>query len=250
MPVSSASQAEEAARDYAAWQQAVAAVLAKSRKVDVAELPADPEHLLDTTTYDGVTVAPLYTRREETPEAPLPGVFPFVRGRDAHRDVNRGWLVSAPFGAGESDPVKVNEAILDGLENGISALWLRVGGDGLPVEGLAGALAGVLLDLAPLTLDAGAETAAAAERLYALLDERAAAGDGVTDRAAIGVNLGASPLTDRFSGAAGHDLAGAVALAGAAAARVETVRALTVDGTAFHNAGASDAEELDRKSVV
>src|SRR5690606_4677341 len=39
-------------------------------------------------------------------------------------------------------------------------------------------------------------------------------------------------------------LAEAVELARAAGARTETVRALTVDGTAFHNAGSSDAEEL------
>lgn len=243
-PVPRASQTEEAARDYAAWQQAVAAVLAKARKVDVSELPADPEHLLDTTTYDGVTVTPLYTRREETPEAPLPGVFPFVRGRDAHRDVNSGWKVSAAFGAGENDPKLVNEAVLDGLENGVSAIWLSVGGAGLSADTLGVALDGVLLDLAPLTLDAGADVAAVAERLYALIDERAAAGDGVADRSAITVGLGASPLTDGFAGTDGVDLAAAVALAAAATARPETVRAITVDGTAFHNAGASDAEEL------
>ncbi len=244
VPVSPASQTEEAARDHAAWQQAVAAVLAKARKVDVSELPADPEHLLDTVTYDGVTVTPLYTRREETAEAPLPGVFPFVRGRDAHRDVNSGWKVSAAFGADESDAKKINEAVLDGLENGVSAIWLNVGGNGLSADALDVALGGVLLDLAPLTLDAGAATAAAAENLYALIDARAAAGDGVTDRAAITVALGASALTDRYSGADGVDLAATVALAGAAADRAETVRAITVDGTAFHNAGASDAEEL------
>ncbi|MGW4479652.1 methylmalonyl-CoA mutase small subunit [Rhodococcus triatomae] len=242
--MSPASQTEDATRDRAAWQQAVAAVLAKARKVDVSELPADPEHLLDTVTYDGVTVTPLYTRRDETAEAPLPGVFPFVRGRDAHRDVNRGWLVSAAFGADESDAKKINEAVLDGLDNGVSAIWLSVGGNGLSADALDVALGGVLLDLAPLTLDAGADIAAAADSLYALLDARAAAGDGVTDRAAITIALGASPLTDRFSGAAGVDVATAVALAGAAAGRAETVRAVTVDGTAFHNAGASDAEEL------
>ncbi|EME17660.1 methylmalonyl-CoA mutase small subunit [Rhodococcus triatomae] len=242
--MSPASQTEDATRDRAAWQQAVAAVLAKARKVDVSELPADPEHLLDTVTYDGVTVTPLYTRRDETAEAPLPGVFPFVRGRDAHRDVNRGWLVSAAFGADESDAKKINEAVLDGLDNGVSAIWLSVGGNGLSADALDVALGGVLLDLAPLTLDAGADTAAAADSLYALLDARAAAGDGVTDRAAITIALGASPLTDRFSGAVGVDVATAVGLAGAAAGRAETVRAVTVDGTAFHNAGASDAEEL------
>lgn len=243
-PVSHASQAESAARDYAAWQQAVAAVLAKARRVDVSELPAEPERLLDTPTYDGVTIAPLYTRRDETAETALPGEFPFVRGRDAHRDVNRGWLVSAAFGAGESDPAATNQTILDGLENGISAVWLSVGTDALPATGVAKALEGVLLDLAPLTLDAGADTAAAAEQVLALLDARAAAGDGVTDRAAVTVSLGAAPLTSRFADRADVDLAAAVALAQTAAGRDETVRALTVDGTVFHNAGASDAEEL------
>lgn len=243
-PVSHASQAEDAARDYAKWQKAVAAVLAKARKVDVADMPAEPERLLDTTTYDGVTISPLYTRRDETPETALPGVFPFVRGRDAHRDVNRGWLVSASFGAGESDPKAANQTILDGLENGISAIWLSAGGNGLPAATVAQALDGVLLDLAPLTLDAGAETAPAAESVLALLDERAAAGDGVTDRSAVTVSFGAAPLTSGFSGRGDVDLGTAVALAQAAAVRAETVRAITVDGTAFHNAGASDAEEL------
>ncbi|TQF68444.1 methylmalonyl-CoA mutase small subunit [Rhodococcus spelaei] len=242
--MSLASQAEDAARDYAAWQQAVAAVLAKARRVDVSELPADPERLLDTTTYDGVTVSPLYTRRDETGETTLPGNFPFVRGRDAHRDVNRGWLVSAAFGVDGSDAKVVNQAILDGLENGISAVWLGIGADALPVAGVTQALDGVLLDLAPLTLAAGADTGAAAEQVFALLDERAAAGDGVTDRAAVTVSLGAAPLTSRFAGRADVDVAGAVALAEIAAERAETVRAITVDGTAFHNAGASDAEEL------
>ncbi len=59
--MSPASQAEDAARAYSEWQQAVAGVLAKSRRVDAAELGPEPQKLLDTTTYDGVTVSPLYS---------------------------------------------------------------------------------------------------------------------------------------------------------------------------------------------
>lgn len=242
--MSPASQAEDAARAYSEWQQAVAGVLAKSRRVDAAELGPEPQKLLDTTTYDGVTVSPLYSGRDELPEAPLPGQFPYVRGADAGRDVNAGWLVNARFGQAAQDAADVNRTVLDGLENGVSALTLAIGGADLPVAALDSALAGVLLDLAPLTLDAGADVAAAAERLYTLLDERAAAGDGVTDRAQVRVGLGASPLTDAFSGVPGVGFDEAVALAATAAARAETIRALTVDGTAFHNAGAGDAEEL------
>lgn len=242
--MSLASETEDAARAYADWQRAVAGVLAKSRKVDAAELGPEPQKLLETTTYDGVTIAPLYTARDERPEAPLPGTFPFVRGASAERDVNAGWLVSAQFGTGASDAADVNEAILDGLENGVSALWLSVGDGNLPIAALDRALDKVLLDLAPLTLDAGADTDSAAQQLFALLDARAQAGDGTTDRAAVRIGLGASPLTSAFSGRNDVDLAAAVSLARAAADRPETIRAITVDGTAFHNAGAGDAEEL------
>ncbi|PQP21664.1 methylmalonyl-CoA mutase small subunit [Rhodococcus opacus] len=241
--MSLASEAEEAARAYADWQHSVAGVLAKSRRIDAAELGPEPQKLLETVTYDGVTVAPLYSPRDERPEQPLPGTFPYVRGADATRDVNAGWLVSARFGEG-AEAADVNRAVLDSLENGVSALWLAVGGADLPVRSLETALDGVLLDLAPLTLDAGTDAPLAARALFALLDARAAAGDGVTDRTAVRVDLGTAPLTSAFSGAADVALGDAVALAAEAASRSESVRAIAVDGTAFHNAGASDAEEL------
>lgn len=241
--VSLASETEEAARAYTDWQRSVAGVLAKSRRVDAADLGPEPEKLLETTTYDGVTVAPLYSPRDERPEQPLPGAFPYVRGVDATRDVNSGWLVSARFGAG-ADPADVNRSILDALENGVSAVWLTVGENTLPVRSLETALDGVLLDLAPLTLDAGTEVTAAAHALFALLDARASAGDGVTDRTTVRVHLGAAPLTSAFAGVTDIELGDAVALATEASSRPEQVRAITVDGTVFHNAGASDSEEL------
>ncbi|MFH5210271.1 methylmalonyl-CoA mutase family protein [Antrihabitans spumae] len=240
-------QPSRAAADYAAWQRAVAGVLAKSRRVDVGELPENPEKLLDVRTYDGVTVSPLYTVLDEQAETALPGVFPFVRGRDAHRDVNRGWLVSGRFDL--ADPAEVNQSILDALGNGVSAIWLGIGNGRLPAGGISAALDEVLLDLAPLTLDAGADVAEAARAVFAVLDERAAAGDGVTDRTSVTVNLGAAPLTTDFAARSGREIVDvdyddALELAAAAHDRAETVRAITVDGTVFHNAGASDAEEL------
>nr|WP_296767170.1 methylmalonyl-CoA mutase small subunit [Rhodococcus sp. (in: high G+C Gram-positive bacteria)] len=242
MPIASqedASQDAASSSAYAAWQKAVAGVLAKSRRVDVADLPADPEHLLDSTTYDGVTVSPLYGTRDEVPERPLPGVFPFVRGRDATRDVNAGWKVSARFGVGQTDPEAVNTSILDGLNNGVSAVWLRIGGGDLPVDGLARALDGVLFDLAPVVLDAGDETVAAATAILSVLDTAE-----VTDRTAVQVRLGGTPLTSAFSGGQSATLSDVVTLAEHAVRRPETVRAITVDGTAFHNAGAGDAQEV------
>ncbi|WP_063015062.1 methylmalonyl-CoA mutase family protein [Nocardia nova] len=222
---------------YAAWRKGVAGVLVKSRKVEASELGDEPERLLDVTNYDGVTVAPLYTRRDELPEQPLPGRFPFVRGNEATRDVHRGWHVSARFAG--TDPAAVNQEILAALENGVSSVWLGVGENGVPVAGLADTLRGLLFELAPLSLRAGADTPAAAAQVLTLLD-----GYEVADRSDIHVFLGAAPLTSRFAGVADTDLDAAVELARTAAGRTETVRAITVSGTVFHNAGASDAQEI------
>ena len=229
------------ANAYTAWQKAVAGVLAKSRKVDIADLPEDPEHLLDFTTYDGVTVSPLYGVRDELPENPLPGAFPFVRGRDATRDVNAGWKVSVRFGAGSSDAESVNRSVLDGLDNGVSALWLQVASGGISVDDIGRTLDGVLFDLAPLVLDAGSDTVAAAHALFAVLDAAT-----IADRSAVDIRLGATPLTARFVDPDGDvpDLAAVATLARRSIDREEGIRAITVDGTAFHNAGASDAQEV------
>ncbi|MFC8180335.1 methylmalonyl-CoA mutase family protein [Rhodococcus sp. NPDC057297] len=235
----SASQDDASISAYVVWQKAVAGVLAKSRRVDVADLPVDAEHLLDAVTYDGVSIAPLYGVRDEQPEHPLPGVHPFVRGRDRTRDVNAGWTVSAKFGAGNSDPESINESILDGLNNGISGVWLSIGGSGLPATGVARALDGVLLDLAPVVVDAGSDVAAAADAIFAVADS-----SKLEDRAAVDIRLGAAPLTARFAGVGAVSVDDAVALAVRSEARPETVRAITVDGTVFHNAGASDTQEV------
>lgn len=236
MPIASDSGTEPVP-EYAAWRKGVAGVLAKARRVDISELPDEPEKLLAVKTYDGLTVNPLYTRRDELPEQPLPGAFPFVRGGDATRDPHRGWFVSARFEGADAD--KTHADILFALENGVSSVWLGVGERGVPVSGIPVALNGLLFELAPLTIDAGSETAEAAVEVFKALD-----GYTVANRAEIKVQLGATPLTSLFSGSSAIDVDGAVELAKQAVARTETVRAITVCGNAFHNAGASDAQEL------
>src|SRR6185295_6454439 len=88
--------------DIAKWRSAVAGVLAKSTRRDPADLPAEPERLLDSPTYDGFAIRPLYTSLDTLPEPPLPGRWPYIRGGDALRDVKSGWKVAEAFPAGDS----------------------------------------------------------------------------------------------------------------------------------------------------
>ncbi len=57
--------------DRQQWRTAVAGVLAKSSRRDVADLPAEPERLLDSQTYEGfadpAAATPAWTRFRSPP---------------------------------------------------------------------------------------------------------------------------------------------------------------------------------------
>ena len=227
--------AEFATPSRADWQELVAGVLRKSGAL--AEGSAvEPESLLVSTTYDGIAVQPLYTA-EDTVTAPgFPGLPPFVRGSRPEGSVATGWDIRAQHA--EADPRATNKAVLADLEGGVSSIWLRLGGDALPVESLADALNEVYVDLASVTLDAGAEYEAAAEALFDVFTERE-----IPASEAIGT-LGADPIGLRARTGEPHDVAPAAALAARVAAKYPKVRTIVVDGTVFHEAGGSDAQEL------
>ena len=224
----------------ARWRAAVAAVLAKSTRRDPADLPDEPERLLDSPTYEGFPIRPLYTALDALPEPPLPGSWPFVRGADAHRDVLAGWKVAETFPAADSDGAAAdgNAAVLAALRDGVSALTLRVGEGGVAPADLDRLLEGVFLELAPVIVDAGAEFMAAAEAVLALV-----AGADDTKRAAMSIDLGADPLTAPLTGRAAPSVDEVVAVAAKLAGR-PGVRAITIDGPALHNRGANAAWEL------
>ncbi|MFE9040556.1 methylmalonyl-CoA mutase family protein [Streptomyces sp. NPDC007818] len=224
--------AEFPAATRAQWQRLVTGVLSRSGK----DVPAtEAEDALSTALEDGLRTRPLYTAADAVPDPGLPGFPPFVRsGRPAGNAVG-GWDVRQQHTA--ADP----EAVLTDLENGVSSLWLAVGPGGIPVDELDRVLRGVYLDLAPVVLDAGAETAAAAQELLALYARR-----GVAPEGALG-NLGADPLgTEARTGSAydGDGFAATVALARLCAESYPGLRALTVDALPYHEAGGSAAQEL------
>ncbi len=229
-PGNLALAAEFPASSAARWQDLVRGVLAKSG-YSTDQLADAPERLLATTSYDGIPIAPLYTAADQAGFTGLPGVAPFVRGARPEGNVSTGWDVRTRHTG--SNAAEVNKAILTDLENGVSSIWLGVGPQALPA-----ALADVLLDLAPIVLDAGADVEPAAEALLALHEQR-----GIPDSAVIG-NLGIDPIGLAARIGTPADVAAGAALAARYARRFPRLRTVVVDALPYHEAGGSDAQEL------
>ncbi|NUO41746.1 MAG: methylmalonyl-CoA mutase small subunit [Streptomyces sp.] len=208
------------------WQHLVAGVLRKSGK-EVSDTAA--EDALATVLEDGLGARPLYTARDAAPDPGLPGFAPFVRGGRAAGNTVDGWDVRQRHAAADG------QAVLTDLENGVTSVWLPLGeGSGIQVSELGRVLDGVYLDLAPVVLDAGAETEAAALELFKVYEERGVAPDAVRG------NLGADPLGFEARTGRSYDLAPVLKLVG----RHPGLRALTVDALPYHEAGGSAAQEL------
>ncbi|MGB7867348.1 MAG: methylmalonyl-CoA mutase small subunit [Mycobacterium sp.] len=223
------------------WRTAVAGVLAKSTRRDADQLGPEPDRLLDSPTYEGFAIRPLYTALDELPEPPLPGEWPYLRGGDALRDVKSGWKVAEALPATRVAGVgadEVNAAVLAGLAEGVSALLIRVGESGVAPAQLEKVLDGVYLSMAPVILDAGADYRAACDALLELVAEVEA-----DQRATLSIDLGADPLTASLSERPAPAIREVVDVAKQVAGS-HGVRAITVDGPAFHNLGANATWEL------
>ena len=203
----------------AEWEKLAAAVLRKARRLG----EDDPDDAvwgeLTHSTLDGIDIPPLGT---PALVADLPDpVRPPARGD--------GWDVRALLA--DPDASASNAAALTDLENGATSLWVQVGASGIDVADLPTVLKGVLLDVAAVVLDAPSDPLAAAQAF-------ADVAEGQT--LAAGTNLGVDPVGARIRGfEAGEVIAEASQLA-----QRLGCRALVVDGTAVHDLGASDVQEL------
>ncbi|MFD3610626.1 methylmalonyl-CoA mutase small subunit [Streptomyces atroolivaceus] len=216
------------------WQSLVEGVLRRSGK-EVAGTAA--EEALSTALEDGLTARPLYTSADASADPGLPGFAPFTRGSTATGSTTGGWDVRQRHAL--ADPVRLNEAVLGDLENGVTSLWLSVGGPGgVPVSGLGRALEGVYLDLAPVALDAGADPGPAVRELLGLYETR-----GIAKEAVRG-SLGVDPLGQAARTGAEPELGPAAHWARLCSREYPGLRSLTVDTLPYHEAGGSAAEEL------
>lgn len=211
----------------AEWERAAAAVLRKARRLGAEDSDSLVWEKLTRTTLDGLDVPPLGT--------PALATGLTTAGRPPRVG---SWDVRVPVSGQAPDANR--DALVD-LENGATSLWLRLGPGVRPAD-LAPLLAGVRVDLAPVVLDAPEDPVSAARSLLAWLRDQ-----DLTP--AVGTNLGADPVGARVRGRGGDDpgadLAEVARLAGSAG-----VRGVVVDGTAVHDLGASDVQELGYSLAV
>ena len=222
------------------WMDQVAGVLLKGESsVDPAALAEAFARRLVHRTEDGIEVQPLYTRDDVGPNGPgLPGFAPFVRGL---HPAPAPWEVRQRVWCGDGPSTTVAE-----LESGATGLLLEMGG-GADVDDLDVALEGVLLDLVPVSLSAE-DQPRAARSLLTVWERRGTPAD---DRRG---TLGVDPLGRHARLGGATDLAGerraAAAVAAEARRDAPRARALVADGTVWHEAGATPAQEIGWTTVV
>ncbi|WP_131096713.1 methylmalonyl-CoA mutase subunit beta [Streptomonospora litoralis] len=219
---------------YEQWRELVAQVLRKAGAEVDPDAPA-PEAALATTTYDGITLGPLYTVGDDI-DSGFPGAAPFTRGGRPQGAVIEGWEVRQQHR--DPRPERARQAVSADLMGGVGALWLVCGDAGIPTGGIGEVLADVHLDLAPVTLEAGADYEAAARELLSAWSDRE------PPDSALAGGLGIDPLTTAARTGEPVDAEGAARFAVEAASRHPGLRLFTADAACCHEAGGSPAQEL------
>ncbi|MDO8732862.1 MAG: methylmalonyl-CoA mutase subunit beta [Actinomycetota bacterium] len=153
-------------------------------EVDKAIKGGDFDKILVSTTLDGIRIEPLYTADDvavESDESGFPGFSPLTRGGQISPRVDGAWDIRASIA--HPDVAIANAQALTELRNGATSLDLHLDltGEGAGVsvrssEDLARLLEGVLLDLAPISIRAGALSTTAAAWLGEVLEARNAVG--------------------------------------------------------------------------
>ena len=216
-----------------------------------ADLKGKPVAKLVSRLYEGVQVEPLYTQD------------------DACGDDERAALLTSTTIVGifakpwlQPDRAKANDQAINDLMGGVKSLRLlwpsamqqngreldpaNDAADGVVIENLgnlAEVLEGVDLTIAPIELDAGWSTPAAAAAFFALCEQRGIA------KADIVASLGFDPIGNiAASGQSPKEAAAAVAdalrWADWCATEAPKVTALRLSSAAYHEAGADAVEEI------
>ena len=240
MDVQKPGAADSADSDLARWRSAVAGVLAKSTRRDPADLPAEPERLLDSPTYEGFPIRPLYTGWTRCPSRRCPGGGPMCGA--VTRCATSSPAGRSPRRSRQTEPRRpMPMATFSSLlTEGVSALVLRVGGP----EGVAAGRAG------PAARRCVRRPRAVGGRSRCRLCRRHRGAAASADRSRRGSALAAvagprrRPVDRTAERAAGAERGRRRGDRAEISGYGGGVRAITVDGPAFHDLGASASWEL------
>ena len=219
----------------AQWEDAVLKVLNRGRP-EGKELSIDQAlSRLRTTTVEGLTLEPIYTREDDTTELGHPGAAPFTRGATLRTGEIDAWDVRAIHE--NPDSAETRLAILTDLERGATSIHLRVDPDAVAPDDVANDLADVLLDMAKISVNSRHDQRAAADAVLAVFG----GSDVPNDK--LSVNLGLDPIGFAALNHTDADLSGLAGWVEAIRPFDDHSRAFTVDGTIWHDAGAGDVHE-------
>lgn len=239
-----------------AWTGLLDRILGEGEDVDA----------LASRTLDGIEIQALYTRDDwpaKDDPSGFPGMAPFTRGHRLTGQVQAGWDVRQRHAL--PDRKRCNEAILQDLEQGVTSIVLalnRVGRHGIDGDDAAApplrtadgvilsslgdlddVLGGVDLGAAPIALDAGAAFLPVSAMMIALWQRRGVRSEMIT------AAFNADPITalakqGTLTCAVEDSLRQLGDLAVYATARFPNVTVVGVDSTVYHDAGASEAQEI------
>ncbi len=189
---------------------------------------------LVSRTYEGVRIEPLYTAANSSET-----LGEAERARAA-ADPNRAWDLRTSVD--HPDPAAANELALTDLDGGAASLLIHVdpsGENGVAIAGRADlerVLEGVLLDLAPVALDAGYLGVQAADWLAEIAEAR-------TLQPQLFLHI--DPLsTFARTGASPSPIASHLIAAGQVARRIAAESSFLASGQVVHEAGGGEAQEL------
>lgn len=217
----------------------------KWRALAEKSLKGAPWERLVGKSADGIALKPLYRETDiATRDNPSgqPGAAPFVRGASARRDAHLPWRIRQIVA--HRDPFQANAEILSDLDGGVTDIELAIDPEGMRGVRVrddadwARTLDGVLLDLAPISLDAGPHTLATAGDFVRYLAER--------NLFNVAAAFNADPIgAFAATGAMGReDIARAAELAALINDDFPNANALRVDARPAHEAGGSEGQEL------
>lgn len=228
-----AASFDTATRDQ--WMDEVRRVLLKGKPdATEADFLAAFDKRLVTRTDDGIEIQPLYTAADVSSPDIAPGQSPFVRSTHA---APVPWEIRQRVWTGVEGSSAVTE-----LESGATGLLLTLGAD---ATDLGVAMQGVLLDLAPVSIEVRDDAAAQVRAARSLLAAWDAAAIAIDDRHG---SLGLDPLGAWARSGGAFDLDAVMddvaELVRNVAAAAPSARSIVVDGTVWHDAGATEGQEL------